>query len=131
LDLISRHSGKPEPGVMSADVTTRPVTRRVLIGSALLAGAGLTGLTVGCGEDDDPEPATPATESETSMSDRPGQKVLLAFFSRAGENYYNGDRRFLEVGNTKVLAGMIGDRPRTRPLAGHLRPYRITETEEH
>lgn len=35
--------------------------------------------------------------------------MLLACFSRAGENYYNGDRRTLEVGNTEVVAGMIRD----------------------
>ncbi len=37
-------------------------------------------------------------------------RVLLVYFSRAGENYYYGDRRNLEVGNTEVLAGMIADR---------------------
>jgi len=37
-------------------------------------------------------------------------RVLLAYFSRAGENYYYGDRRTLEVGNTAVLASMIADR---------------------
>jgi flavodoxin len=36
--------------------------------------------------------------------------VLLAYFSRAGENYYHGDRIDLEVGNTRVVAGMISDR---------------------
>ena len=35
--------------------------------------------------------------------------MLLAYFSRAGENYYYGGRRRLEVGNTEALAGMIGD----------------------
>jgi flavodoxin len=40
----------------------------------------------------------------------PGRpRVLLAYFSRAGENYYNGGRRVLTVGNTEVLAGMIED----------------------
>lgn len=34
-------------------------------------------------------------------------RILLAYFSRAGENYYYGGRRNLEVGNTEVLAGMI------------------------
>ena len=34
--------------------------------------------------------------------------MLLAYFSRAGENYYYGGRRRLEVGNTEVLAGIIG-----------------------
>ncbi|GAA3220753.1 flavodoxin [Actinocorallia longicatena] len=36
--------------------------------------------------------------------------MLLAYFSRAGENYHFGGRRRLEVGNTEVLAGMIRDR---------------------
>ena len=34
--------------------------------------------------------------------------MLLAYFSRAGENYFYGGRTNLEVGNTEVLAGMIG-----------------------
>jgi flavodoxin len=33
--------------------------------------------------------------------------VLLAYFSRAGENYYYGDTTNLEIGNTEVVAGMI------------------------
>lgn len=37
-------------------------------------------------------------------------RVLIACFSRAGENYHYGGRKFLEVGNTEVLAGMISDR---------------------
>lgn len=37
-----------------------------------------------------------------------GDRVLLAYFSRAGENYYYGGRTRLDVGNTQVLAGMIG-----------------------
>jgi flavodoxin len=32
------------------------------------------------------------------------------YFSRPGENYWNGGRRNLRVGNTQVLAGMIADR---------------------
>jgi flavodoxin len=33
--------------------------------------------------------------------------VLLAYFSRAGENYFNGGRTVLQVGNTAVVADMI------------------------
>ncbi|MEU0484420.1 flavodoxin [Streptosporangium sp. NPDC006013] len=33
--------------------------------------------------------------------------MLLAYFSRPGENYFNGGRRDLEVGNTEVLAQTI------------------------
>jgi flavodoxin len=40
----------------------------------------------------------------------PGTRVLLACFSRAGENYYYGRRRNLDVGNTEVLARMITNR---------------------
>lgn len=36
-------------------------------------------------------------------------KVLVAYFSRAGENYANGGRTWLKVGNTAVVAGMIAD----------------------
>jgi flavodoxin len=36
-----------------------------------------------------------------------GARVLLVYFSRAGENYHYGGRRFLEVGNTEVVAGLI------------------------
>jgi flavodoxin len=34
-------------------------------------------------------------------------RTLLAFFSRAGENYHYGGRVDLEVGNTAVVAGII------------------------
>ena len=40
---------------------------------------------------------------------RSASRILLAYFSRAGENYYYGGRRNLEVGNTEVLATMIAE----------------------
>jgi flavodoxin len=39
-----------------------------------------------------------------------GSNVLLVYFSRPGENYWEGGRRDLEVGNTKVLAQIIAER---------------------
>ena len=36
-----------------------------------------------------------------------GGRILLAYFSRPGENYWYGGRRNLEVGNTEVLARAI------------------------
>ena len=36
-------------------------------------------------------------------------RILLAYFSRPGENYYYGGRRDLTVGNTQVLAEMIAE----------------------
>lgn len=44
------------------------------------------------------------------MTHAPGSKTLLAYFSRAGENYYYGGRRELDVGNTEVLADIIRER---------------------
>lgn len=41
---------------------------------------------------------------------RGGQtRTLLVYFSRAGENYWDGGRRNLKVGNTEVLARMIDE----------------------
>lgn len=31
-------------------------------------------------------------------------KSLIAFFSRAGENYFGGEFRFVDIGNTKIAA---------------------------
>lgn len=48
------------------------------------------------------ESPTPAPGAAPSSG-----RVLLAYFSRPGENYYYGDRIDLEVGNTQVVAEMI------------------------
>ena len=52
---------------------------------------------------------------DTTASPRPAQadrggRILLAYFSRSGENYWNGGRRNLNVGNTEVLARAISAR---------------------
>ncbi|WP_245199189.1 flavodoxin [Arthrobacter sp. PvP023] len=54
-------------------------------------------------QDGRPAPNPPVPPGNTS-------RILLVYFSRAGENYYNGGRTNLIVGNTEVLAGMIRDR---------------------
>ena len=41
------------------------------------------------------------------MPDSTPPTVLVAYFSRAGENYFNGGRRDLAFGNTEVLAELI------------------------
>jgi flavodoxin len=64
----------------------------------LLRGIGLGAAGVGLGACTD---GTPAPSSPS----RGG--VLLAYFSRAGENYFNGGRRRLTVGNTQVVAGIV------------------------
>ncbi|WP_329577491.1 flavodoxin [Streptomyces sp. NBC_01361] len=40
----------------------------------------------------------------------PRRRVLLAYFSRPGENYHYGRRTTLKTGNTEVLARMISER---------------------
>jgi flavodoxin len=36
-------------------------------------------------------------------------KTLIAFYSRAGQNYVSGDIVDLEVGNTEVIANKFSD----------------------
>lgn len=73
------------------------MNRRTLITGSLALGAGA--LLAGCGA-----ALTPAAPSSTA---RTGSKVLLAYFSRPGENYHYGGRINLDVGHTEVLANMI------------------------
>lgn len=58
----------------------------------------------------------------------PGRRVLLAYYSRAGENYSYGGRTHLEVGNAEVVAEMI-----TGLLAGRvdLDVHRIEAAEPY
>jgi len=50
--------------------------------------------------------------AETALGATRPKKVLLAYFSRAGQQYYYGRRKYVTVGNTEVLARMIADRVR-------------------
>ncbi len=57
-----------------------------------------------------PRRGTQTSSSSTGVA-APARRgdVLLVFFSRAGENYFNGGRKDLRVGNTEVVADMIRD----------------------
>ena len=83
--------------------------RRTLLQGTLAGGVGAvtrTGLRATAASSGGEHTATDHTSREFA----PGEPtILLAFFSRAGENYFYGDRTELEVGNTEVLAGMIRD----------------------
>jgi flavodoxin len=80
------------------------MNRRTLLQNSFALGAGA--LLTGCGA-----PATPSTSgaviSPSRATPEPDSRVLLAYFSRAGENYFNGGRTVLQVGNTAVVADMI------------------------
>ncbi len=54
---------------------------------------------------------TEGTNPEMTPSPQPttSAKTLLVYFSRPGENYWEGGRRDLDVGNTKRLAQMVAE----------------------
>jgi flavodoxin len=87
-------------------------SRRALLQRGLLLGVGgWAAALTGCSSPDNapaaPTPTTTATPTRTRGGATRANRILLAHFSRPGENYYYGGRRNLEVGNTEVLAGMI------------------------
>jgi flavodoxin len=90
---------------------TRVRRRSLLLGlSGLAAGTGLAACDTPPSRSAQTPSASPTQESSpVPSSSSSTSRVLLAYFSRAGENYYNGGRRTLEVGNTEVVAGMIED----------------------
>jgi flavodoxin len=78
--------------------------RAVLAGSLLLGGGVVLNAATAACSGSDPAPQASAGTSPTGSS---SSRVLLAFFSRAGENYWYGGTRDIAVGNTQVVAEMI------------------------
>jgi flavodoxin len=95
-------SAHPEPTMLG---------RRSFLRLALAAVAGTT-IGAAMSACSTTPPARPRASAQTGDEDRPGgsRTILLAYFSRPGENYYYGGRRDLKVGNTQVLADMIAAR---------------------
>ena len=86
-------------------VGRRSLVRNTFVGvTAALGGVGVTG-----GSTVAQDPTEASSQPGSATPGAAGSNVLLAYFSRPGENYYHGDRIDLDVGNTKVVAGMIGD----------------------
>lgn len=94
------------------------LTRRSLLaGAAALAGVAALGGCSARNETPAAEKSTSGTTTETQKppADAPAtkggtqSKVLVAYFSRADENYAGGGKEWLEVGHTKVMAGYIAD----------------------
>jgi flavodoxin len=85
--------------------------RRRFVG---LAATGVAGAVVGvplsaCGGSS-LENAGPGPDRRERPTPAEGGSVLLAYFSRPGENYWNGGRRTLRVGNTEELARVMTER---------------------
>jgi len=74
-------------------------------------------LTLGCspsrnanatvGDDPAARKASATAGNDRAAPSPAKRKLLLVFFSRAGENYFNGGRKLLDVGNTQVVAEII------------------------
>jgi flavodoxin len=89
-------------------------SRRALLQQGLLLGVGgWAAALTGCSSPDNAPaartPTTTATPTPTRAGATAANRVVLAYFSRPGENYYDGGRRNLKVGNTEVLARMIAE----------------------
>ena len=84
----------------------QPSRRTVLQQGLLLSLGGWAAALAGCSPDNPPPVANPTTTPTTATT---ANRVLLAYFSRPGENYYYGGRRDLQVGNTEVLARIIAE----------------------
>jgi flavodoxin len=84
-------------------VGRRSFLRGALLGAAgMVVGAQLSGCSTSSSGIVGTRTAQASVVPATGES-----KVLLAYFSRAGENYYYGGRTQLAVGNTEVLANKI------------------------
>ncbi|MGB8384358.1 MAG: hypothetical protein WCG47_24485 [Dermatophilaceae bacterium] len=90
--------------------------RRTFLTSGLLLGGGLLTTTLAaCATPEyavptstsPPTPSSPSGAATPAVAPSARKRVLLAYFSRPGENYYYGGRTTLEVGNTQVVADLI------------------------
>jgi len=89
--------------------------RRFVLRSALALGVGALAAVPlsGCTSQEGRNVSSPTIQPSTprpSNSGASGNGALLAYFSRAGENYRYGGRVDLKVGNTQVVAEMIAAR---------------------
>ena len=85
----------------------RTVLRGGLIATTLATAAAQAACSAGGSA---PPVAASSAAAGRSRDAESRARVLVVFFSRAGENYHYGDRVDLGAGNTEVLAGFISAR---------------------
>ncbi|MFJ3339396.1 flavodoxin [Streptomyces sp. NPDC086766] len=90
--------------------TALPSRRTVLRGTLLSATAALSATYLAACSSSSPRPGTPTSSPSAATTGSNVKRVLLAYFSRPGENYSYGGRTDLKVGNTEVPANKIGSR---------------------
>lgn len=98
-----------------ATMTRRSFVAASSLAAVVLAGCGGSAETPAEPEEKQPK-AEPEVESpaetetaETAPSEESSARTLVAFYSRADENYGQGGTEWLEVGHTKVMAGYIAE----------------------
>lgn len=101
----------------------QPPVRRRDLAAGLVAGLTLTALP-GCGTTSNQNDNIATGTERNTVSSTSTNNILLAYFSRAGENYWNGGRRTLTIGNTQSLAQLI------QPQFG-CDMYRIVEADPY
>src|SRR5688500_15731471 len=74
-----------------------------------LSAAAVTGLPLACSRASPGATATTGSQEAEATARGVERKALHGFLAGARENYFNGRRKVLEVGNTDVMAGMIRD----------------------
>ena len=90
-------------------MTGPAISRRTALRAAGAAAAGIAAASLAaCSTGSSPAPST--SKRSTVSPTASDQRILLAYFSRPGENYWNGGRRMLDTGNTEILAELISDR---------------------
>lgn len=93
------------------------MTRRAFVAAGALALAGCGRRDEFVNEDvvapdslpDDTIAGTTETDTETTDAAPATSGILVAYYSRADENYADGGREWLEVGHTEVMAGYIAE----------------------
>lgn len=87
-----------------------PGRRTVLRGALLTATTALSATHLAGCSPSSPRSGTPTASQSATTTGSNVKRVLLAYFSRPGENYHYGGRTDLNLGNTEVLAEKITDR---------------------
>jgi flavodoxin len=101
---------------MSGEIDSFAASNAGLTRRTALRSAGALALTATAGCSTSAPTASRRQPSSPGAAQSPNtpvrSRVLLAYFSRPGENYWYGGRRNLKVGNTEVVSRMIADRLR-------------------